>query len=481
MAKTMNKRVASLPSIWSILPDELNRIQQAYQSYLTSERGEGRGLSGVIDDRFLKKVPETFFIDGGIGVLQIEGVITPKSDIWSFLFGGSTVEVMTRDLKTLLGMDEVKAIVLDIDSPGGNVNGIQEFADMVFAGRETKPIYAISAGVMASAALWIGAAAEEVFITSETVTTGSIGVITKHIDISKLEEMMGIKTTEIVAGKRKRIASEFAPLTREGMEDLQRQVDHVYDAFTGDIARFRGTGIDDVLENMADGRVFVGSQAIEAGLIDEIVSADDLMERVSAQLEDSISTNHFRGGFGMSGAISKTGKKTEEMTAEIMEERYPGVYAQVFGLGGREARDELNAAVADAFEKGRNQGIGEGEIIGAREEVNRIRAVEEQCIPGHEKLIAALKYDGKTTGPEAAAAVIQAEKTRRAKGLTALEKEAPKPVESDHEEELDAADKKDFKALVDRYQAEHKCTRTEAIRAIAKSNPEAHRKYINAA
>ncbi len=481
----MNK-ILTMPSLWAILPGEIDKIQHAYMAYLKGEnpltlpspsakvaaaaRGEGKPGAGLFDID-IDKIPQTFFMDGDIAVMQIEGIITPKADLWSLIFGGSTIDVMTRDFTALVNDDSVKAIVMDEDSPGGVAFLIEQFANLVFEARKVKPIYSITSTMMASAAMWIGAAAEKVFITGEVVMTGSIGVVINHIDISELEKMFGIKTTEITAGKFKRIASSFKPLSEEGRTELQGQVNHVNRAFVADIARFRGTDVETVTGKMADGRTFLGSQGIEAGLIDGIISAEELIERINISI-----SNNFNGGKGMVTIAKK--KAQEVMTAEAIQEDNPVVYTEIFNLGAREARDELNAAVAESFEKGREQGKGEGEIIGAKNEMSRILAVEAQLVPGHEKLIARLKADGLTTGPQAAVEVIKADKELRAKGLKTFKAEAEDPVDNEVEtEETGGKDKKDFKMLVAEYKEEHKCGVTEAMKVIAKSHPEEHKKY----
>ena len=135
---------------------------------------------------------------------------------------------------------------------------------------------------MASAAYWIGAAADAVVISSDVVQVGSIGVVATHTDVSKSEEMQGIKTTEIVAGKYKRIASQYAPLTQEGRQTIQDHLDYIYSAFVEDVAKFRGVSVDNVLSNMADGRVFIGKQSIDVGLMDGVSTIEKLIEDLNA-------------------------------------------------------------------------------------------------------------------------------------------------------------------------------------------------------
>ncbi len=491
-------KIFTLPKLWAILEEDMFTIQHAYLKYLAGDEVGAFNivqphadvpLAGGIFDIELDKIPQSFFMNGDMGVLPIEGIITPKADFWTRLFGGATLDVMTRDFNTLVNDDSVKAIVLDIDSPGGVAFGVEQFANLVFEAREVKPIYSITSTIMASAAMWIGAAAKEVFITGEVVITGSIGTVINHIDISELEKKFGVKTTEITAGKFKRISSMFKPLSEEGRDELQRQVNHVNAAFVADIARSRGVDIDTVHSDMADGRIFIGSQGIEAGLIDRLISAEDLIDHINAEIDDSADiSNNFIGGKRMATLDKKARPKASEVTAESIKENHPGVYAQILNMGKQEASADLDTAVAEALETGKEQGVEEGKPIGRDAERERIKAVYAKMTPGFEKEVAVMMFDGKTTGIECGDALFTADKEKKAGMLATMKGESEGAVDPDQKTEIEAQDKakeeagkgQGFEALVAEYQAEHKCNKTAAIKAIVQSHPEEHKAYIAA-
>jgi len=124
--------------------------------------------------------------------------------------------------------------------------------------------------------------------------------------------------------------------------------------------------------------------------------------------------------------------KDVKPSVEALQKDHPGIYQEVMALGEAKAQDGIEAVKAEAFDAGKVEGKAEGqsagEVIGAKNELARVLAVEAACIPGHEKLVATLKADGKTTGPEAAAQVVKAENEKRASGLTNLQEEAADPV-----------------------------------------------------
>jgi hypothetical protein len=157
-----------------------------------------------------------------------------------------------------------------------------------------------------------------------------------------------------------------------------------------------------------------------------------------------------------------------DLTVKDVKDLYPEIHEAILKEG-------FEAGLTEGTAKGN----AEGAKIGAEAERKRIQDVESQCIPGHEKLIADLKYDGKTTGPEAAVKVLAAEKEARIGYLKNMKEGAPKVVDQPAVGAGEAlpADG-DFEAEVTKYQEEHKCKRSEAIVAVAKAKPELHEKYL---
>lgn len=281
-----------MPELWVMLPESLNRMRVEYLAYIEGKNGYREHIETLSDaiSPFVfdaAKAPVSYFLDGNIAVMQIAGVIFPKGDFFTALFGGSTLDVMRRDFMDLVESPDVDAIVLDIDSPGGSAFGVLEFSNMIFEAREIKPVYAISGSTMTSAAAIIGAAAGRgnVAITDEAVVTGSLAVVRDHMDVSRFMERLGVKITHITSGKFKRIDSNQSPLTEEGREVMQGEVDHIDGAMMEAVARFRGTSVEDVRENMAQGRTFIGSQGIDAGLIDGITSPENFMAIVESKIK----------------------------------------------------------------------------------------------------------------------------------------------------------------------------------------------------
>jgi signal peptide peptidase SppA len=266
-----------LCSPWAIVPNRLAEIQEIYFTHLRGEKIDLKKIEAQIG-KPLDNEDQGYQIENGVAIIPIDGIIAKRMNMFSKISGGVSTELIGRDFKQALNDPSIESIVFYIDSPGGSVDGTQDLAKMINSARGKKDIIAYTDGMMASAAYWIGSAADKVFISGDTTQLGSIGVVAQHMDISKAEEKMGIKTTEIVAGKYKRIASRYAPLTEDGKTTLQEAVDYIYSVFVNDVATFRSVDIEKAL-SMADGKVFMGKQAIDAGLADGVMSLPDLIDR----------------------------------------------------------------------------------------------------------------------------------------------------------------------------------------------------------
>lgn len=365
---------------WAIQPEKLLEIQAIYATHLRGEKIDIEAVEKRLG-RPLNNEPKGYEIRDGVAVLPVSGVLAKRMNLFSSISGGASYEMVAKDFTQAMNDPAVEAIALVVDSPGGAVDGVQQLGDAIFAARGVKPVGAIADGMMASAAYWIGAQADVVVAASDTTMVGSIGVVAAHRDISAAEEKAGVKTTEITAGKYKRVASEFAALSDEGRAEIQARVDYLYEIFVGAVAKARGVGVDVVLENMADGRVFIGQQAVKAGLVDGVSTLDELIANLKQRAA------------GVASQINEGA----QMDLETLKAEYP---------------DLVLAIAADA----------------AAAERSRIADVEAQALPGHDALVAQLKADGKTTGPEAAAAILAAEKQKLAGMAAQLAADAPAPV-----------------------------------------------------
>lgn len=360
-----------LSSPWAILPDRLEQIHAIYDAKVRGESPDLEALEARLGRPLANERQQAYEVRDGAALIPLQGVLGRRMNLMSNMSGGTSTELFARDVQAAVNDPDVKSIVLLVDSPGGTVAGTQSAASAVMAARGSKPIAAFVEGTMASAAYWIGSAADVVVLDSSTAQVGSIGVVATHTDISRMEEASGIKTTEIVAGAYKRIASQHGPLSEAGRESIQSQVDYLYAQFVQDVAMQRGVSEEKTLADMADGRIFIGHQAVENGLADSVLTLTETI----ALLNERVQSRSILPS-------ARSPMNPQELAAEW-------------------AAENPEAAAALRAE-------------GAVAETQRVNDVRAQLVPGHEALIEQLAADGQTTGDEAARAIVRAEREVRA-------------------------------------------------------------------
>lgn len=211
---------------------------------------------------------------GKIAVLHIDGVLSYRSDIYKAWFGMDTYNSIGDTLDKLMDDDHVEGIVLSIDSPGGQVSGVSDLAEKIFGIRGEKPIVAHCAGSICSAAYWIGSACDKV-VLSEIAEAGSIGCL------AILNQDASNKTSVIRSNLSKNKALD--PNTPEGRSAEEKVLDSMATVFIQNVAKYRGLDFDTVLDTFGQGAVFVGKEAVEIGMADEIDSLENVVKNMSNQ------------------------------------------------------------------------------------------------------------------------------------------------------------------------------------------------------
>ena len=214
-----------------------------------------------------------------VAVLPLYGVIAQRADLMTESSGGTSVERFTARFRELVADPNVGAIVLDVDSPGGTVSGVDELAAEIYRARGSKPIVAVANSLAASAAYWIASAADELVVTPSG-EVGSIGVLTAHEDMSAMLETEGVRVSLISAGKYKTEGNPYEPLSDEARAALQVRVDGYYDMFVKAVARNRGVSARDVREGYGEGRVVGAVQAKALGMADRVATLDETLARL---------------------------------------------------------------------------------------------------------------------------------------------------------------------------------------------------------
>lgn len=348
---------------WAIQPEALDRI-------VTIAQGLGDGPA-ALQAKLGRPLDNTRAVTrrDATALIPITGPIFRRANLLTEISGATSIETLARDFEQAAADPSIESIILEIDSPGGQVAGISEFAAHVRAATAGKRVVAYVSDMGASAAYWIAAAADEV-VARDTARLGSIGVV--------MQVATGGKDHALKFISSQSPKKHAAPDSDLGRSALQAEVDALAQVFIDAVAAYRGVDPETVIEHFGQGGVFVGQAAVEAGLADRLGSLESLIAELNGKPNPRGNT--------MTAQATQT-----QITRELLAAEYP----------------DLLAAIT-------KEGFDDGLVAGAKAERERIQSIEEASLPGHDALIASLKWDGKTTGAEAALQIVKAEKEQAA-------------------------------------------------------------------
>ncbi|MBM3705008.1 MAG: signal peptide peptidase SppA [Actinobacteria bacterium] len=226
--------------------------------------GTGGGISSGLDTIYLIRLEGTISATGSAGLLGSPAV---------------TPEYVIEQLRNAEKNPSVKAILIRVNSGGGSAAASQEIYEELK--KVDKPVVVSVGDICASGAYYISCAADEI-VANRTSAVGSIGVIMQIPNLEELYDKIGIKYTTIKQGKYKDVGSSDRPITDEEKELFKKQTFKIYEQFVSDVATSRNIPVDKVRE-IATGWVYIGTEALDLGLVDSIGTYRDA-ERIAARL-----------------------------------------------------------------------------------------------------------------------------------------------------------------------------------------------------
>lgn len=237
--------------------------------------GVSRATCKVLGERFSATAP----IGSKPAIIPILGVLCSSDEGIDFFYGGTSYQSIQEDIDRAVNDPAIGEIILLVDSPGGDVVNLPETADMLYAARQVKPVTAVVIGCAASAAYWLVSQSNSIVLTPSG-EVGSVGVRTAHVDLTKMYADLGIKVTDVSAGKYKSELASYVVLSDDAKAALQAQVDEYYGMFLASIARGRGANVRPEMAsgNYGEGRMLSASDALTGGLVDKIASIRDLFQ-----------------------------------------------------------------------------------------------------------------------------------------------------------------------------------------------------------
>ncbi|WP_456738550.1 S49 family peptidase [Bradyrhizobium sp. USDA 4471] len=229
--------------------------------------------SHVSEDGRRSKV---YRVHKGVAIIPVLGSLVNRGAWLGARSGMTSYEGIGFQLDQAAADPDVKSVLLDIDSPGGEAAGAFEAADKVRSVAKSKPVTAVVNGMAASAAYAIASAASQIISTPSGVS-GSIGVVLMHADYSGHLQQKGIRPTLIHAGAHKVDGHPYGPLPESVRADLQAEVDQFYQLFVSGVAKGRKGRMTDKAIRSTEARTYIGQAALDAGLVDAIGSFETVL------------------------------------------------------------------------------------------------------------------------------------------------------------------------------------------------------------
>ena len=343
---------ASTP--WALHPPELAKLTAVLQNWQAGIKPDAETMASIRADkaaRATRREVASGASGKGIAVLPMYGVITQRGNMADDISGpGScSTQRFASTLRAALADDSIGQILIDIDSPGGSVSGVQELADEIYSARSQKPIIGISNSLCASAAYWIGSQCSTFYCTPSG-EVGSIGVYTAHTDMSKAMEMEGMNVQFISAGKYKTEGNPYMPLSPEARAAIQHSIDGYYSQFTGAVARGRGVGIAAVRDGFGQGRCLSAKDSRAAGMVDGVMTFDQVIAIMQGR-KVSVSSAPSTRPTPTASAIRRIGAErplSTDMQRQRLELEAMGLVSRKASTTsqGRHAHDPLDVARA---------------------------------------------------------------------------------------------------------------------------------------
>jgi len=457
---------------WAIQPDALEKIISiANRSYSDPQ------LAAAIKSEQTSLIESTD--NSEIAVIDVVGPIFTRADFFSDISGAASLESLERRIDEAIYDDSIQAIVLRIDSPGGEVTGTHEFANYLDEACEIKPIVAYVQGMACSAAYWIASATSHIYV-DKTAILGSIGVVAAWTDDSKARSAAGLTDYEVVSSQSPK--KRLDPTQDDGRAELQKQLDGLADIFIDDVAAFRDVSRKKVLADFGQGSTFLANDAIKLGMADEISSLRDVIKSLLTKTNNlnninsgvsqmGVKSNRDRLNFSLKATgrskaddddddkktaasendVDDDDKKTDASENDVDDDDKKTDASEDDDDDDDDEKEHVATKKAISAFSRKNPDLYNAILKrGAIQERERIASIEKLNIVGHGKLLRNAKFSTPMTAEQVSYAVLMAEQSQRSKLADDYASDASYrvPASTASDTNNDEIDKKSFLANV---------------------------------
>lgn len=263
----------NLKKPWLLLKTEFQKLRDL-KTEITEEKAKSF-IEISADKR------SDFRVVGKKAIIEIKGILTRTENIFTMLFGGTSIDKILAQLNEAANNEKIKAIILDINSPGGEVDGVPELAEQIRNIRSKKPVISYVNYIGASGAYWIATAASEIII-QEAASVGSIGVYAEF-DGGRDEDD---QTVQVVSSQSPKKIADVT--TSAGLIQVQKHIDKLAEIFIENVAKNRSVSIEKVKADFGQGDILTGIDAVNAGMADQVGNFNTAFEKANILLKKDI-------------------------------------------------------------------------------------------------------------------------------------------------------------------------------------------------
>ena len=310
--------IASILSenMWMIQPEKLESFLDLVYNYDLQKE-----VSPELVNTFNESAaanPKLFKIEGSTAILPIVGPLVKRGGLIAWLLGFGSYETIGSMFNAALADKTVKSICLVVDSPGGQVSGLETLSNLIFESRGIKPSMAFC-DQATSAACWIASSCDYTVLSGQTATIGSIGVTGCHMSYLQAAKKIGVKPTIFSSGKFKSIGHKFADLSAVDKQELQKSFDHLHGLFLKAIVRNTGIPEYKLSDDLKNSKVFYGKQGVDCGLVHKIMDRKSAMAMLHnvANKNTSFAANKSKTRLSYNSGTTKNMSTNKEIKSQM--------------------------------------------------------------------------------------------------------------------------------------------------------------------
>lgn len=364
-------------------------MQEKIEQGMAADRSQMQAYDpdGYPEEKVFGEQDYMMSLEGGTAIIDVRGQMTNRNSWFNPLMGLVSYPEIKNSVIAAVKHPDVNSILLSIDSPGGAVTGVSELSDFLKAVDEKyKPIEAHVGGQMASAAYWLGSNARRITGTKLS-SVGSIGVLSVHMEMSKMLKDQGIEATVLRKGKYKALGNPYEPLSEEAKAKIDADMQVVYDEFVSTVANNRGVTADRVYDHMAEGQTFWGAKAYELGMIDAIGTIDSVV----TQMHRDHNTSDIGSNFN-AGELTMGKETTKVLTEEGLAALAAGASEEEAAALGADVLPEDEAADVSAEDQSSDEVMEEeGDISADAGDVEDKLEAKDEPAPKADPVVDLLK------------------------------------------------------------------------------------------